>query len=244
MRALSPDDVIRVWEVGDRQSPAERALTMLAAACPSKSGEELRRLSLGRRNAQLLEMRRRLFGSELSAFSQCPGCSEPLEFGVPFDAVGDAEALPAADSVFILEAAGYAVRFRLLDTTDLEAAAAATDVDEARRVLVERCVLDARHGEAVVAAAELPAPILEQLAARLAECDPQAETLIHLACPTCECIWQAPLDVASFCYTEITALARRLLREVHALARAYAWRESDILAMSAQRRHFYLEQLD
>jgi hypothetical protein len=243
MRALSPDEVIRVWEVGERQSPAERALTMLAAAYPSKSGEELRHLTLGRRNAQLLEVRRRLFGSELNAFAKCPGCGEPLEFGVPLDPIDNAGALPAADPVFAFETADYAVRFRLLDSTDLQAATAAADVDEARRLLAGRCVLDARHDNEVVAGASLPKPILEQLATLLANYDPQAETLIDLACPQCEYEWQAPFDIASFCYTEISALARRLLREVHALARAYAWHESDILAMSAQRRHYYLEQL-
>jgi len=244
MRALSADDIIRVWEMGHRQNPAERALIVLAAACPSKSGDELRRLSLGRRNGQLLEVRRRLFGSELSAFSECPGCREPLEFGVPIDAVANVGAFPAANAVFTFESGGYVVRFRLLDSTDLGAAAAAADVNEARHMLVDRCVLDTRRDDEVVKTADLPGPILEQLITRLAECDPQAETLIELACPACEYKWRAPLDVASFCYMEISALARRLLREVHALARAYAWRELDILAMSAQRRDYYLGLLD
>ncbi len=39
-------------------------------------------------------------------------------------------------------------------------------------------------------------------------------------------------------------LVRELVRRgavVHALARAYGWREADVLAMSEARRHFYLE---
>jgi len=241
MRALSADDIIRVWEAGCRQNSAERALTLLAVASPAESADELRHLSLGRRNAQLLELRRRLFGSALGAFSQCPGCGEPLEFDVPVEAIDQARL--ATDAAFILATGGYAVRFRLLDSTDLAAAAAAASVDEARRVLVDRCVLDARRDDEAIAAADLPEPILRQLATRLAEHDPQAEALIQLACPACACEWHAPFDIASFCYTEISALARRLLREVHALARAYAWREADILAMSAQRRQYYLELL-
>ena len=35
--------------------------------------------------------------------------------------------------------------------------------------------------------------------------------------------------------------AKRLLGEVHQLARAYGWPEATILAMSSRRRHFYLE---
>ena len=34
------------------------------------------------------------------------------------------------------------------------------------------------------------------------------------------------------------------LRDVHALASQYGWRESDILRMSARRRQFYLEMIE
>ena len=41
-------------------------------------------------------------------------------------------------------------------------------------------------------------------------------------------------------WAEIDAWARRILREVNILARAYGWRESDILALGAVRRQIYL----
>ena len=44
-------------------------------------------------------------------------------------------------------------------------------------------------------------------------------------------------------WSEIHAWARQLLRDVHALARAYGWREADILALSPTRRGIYLELL-
>jgi hypothetical protein len=37
--------------------------------------------------------------------------------------------------------------------------------------------------------------------------------------------------------------ARSLLAEVHSLARAYGWTESEILALSPQRRSTYLEMV-
>ena len=40
---------------------------------------------------------------------------------------------------------------------------------------------------------------------------------------------------------EVQARARRLLREVDVLARAYGWTEADVLALSEQRRTAYLE---
>ena len=37
------------------------------------------------------------------------------------------------------------------------------------------------------------------------------------------------------------AWARRTLRDVHVLARAYGWREADVLALSPTRRQIYVE---
>jgi hypothetical protein len=82
---------------------------------------------------------------------------------------------------------------------------------------------------------------VERVASLLAEADPQAETLIDLTCCACHHRWQVLLDIENFLWVKIQALAKRLLREVHALARAYGWREVDILAMSSVRRHGYLE---
>lgn len=243
MRPLTADDLIRVWELGYRQDSAERAVTLLAVAFPEKSCDELRHLSLGQRNAHLLRVRQRLFGSELHAFSECPSCGERLEFALNVDALRDAGPAPTTGTQFDLKTEGYAVRFRLLDTDDLRAAAAAANVDAARKALLERCVLRSRYVDEIVTVAELPESVIEQLATRLAECDPQAEALIDLACPVCEFRSNMPFDVALFCYTEISAQAQLLLRAVHRLARAYAWRESDILAMSTQRRLYYLEML-
>lgn len=243
MRLLTADDIIRVWEAGYSQDSTERAVTMLAVAFPEKRGDELWRLTLGERNAHLLGVRERLFGSELKAFSECLHCGEQMEFTLSADALRIACPIAAADTEFDFEAEGYAVRFRLLDSLDLRAAAAATDVDAARRLLVERCVLETQCREMVVAVEELPESVVEHLATRLAECDPQAEVLIDLACPACEFKRRIPFDIVSFIYTEISVQARRLLHEVHTLARAYAWREADILTMSARRRQYYLEML-
>jgi hypothetical protein len=52
-----------------------------------------------------------------------------------------------------------------------------------------------------------------------------------------------PFDIVTFLWREIENLAGHLLRDVHTLASAYGWRESDILALSAARRDFYLAAL-
>jgi hypothetical protein len=243
MAALRAGDLLLVRDLGERQGSEERAVTLLSLALPETPDEELRRLSLGQRNAQLLNLRQRLFGPWLDAFAQCPRCGQAVELTLSADALRVADPSATSYAEFELESAGYTLRFRRVDSGDLQAVAASASVEEAKTLLAGRCLLEARYEGRSVAVAELPTTVIERLAEGLAECDPQAETLIDLICPACENGWQILFDVASFLYTEIEAQARRLLREVHTLARAYAWREADILAMSARRRRDYLELL-
>ena len=52
-----------------------------------------------------------------------------------------------------------------------------------------------------------------------------------------------PTDIAGFFWAELDAWARRLLREIHTLARFYGWSEAEILALSPLRRRCYLEMV-
>jgi hypothetical protein len=242
MIALQTEDFLLVREAAGGRDPVDQAMTLLARAYPAEPAETLRRLPLGRRNAHLLALRKQLFGVMIEAFAECPQCGQELELSL------DADAFPfrseeTASAELALDAGGYTIRFRLLDSSDLRAAAGCASCSDARALLVERCVLDAWHGDDAVPAGALPPDVVERLAERLEECDPLAETLLNLVCPACGSEWQIAFDVASFLITEVEAHARRILREVHALARGYGWREADILAMSARRRRDYLELL-
>jgi hypothetical protein len=77
----------------------------------------------------------------------------------------------------------------------------------------------------------------------MAEADALGDVQLALTCPQCGHEWQAPFDIASFLWTEINAWAHRTLQDVHELARAYGWREADILALSPWRRQVYLEMI-
>ena len=73
------------------------------------------------------------------------------------------------------------------------------------------------------------------------EADPQAEIILVFSCQGCARRWEMLFDIAHFFWNEIAAEARRLLREIDALARAYGWSEREILSLSARRRQSYLE---
>jgi hypothetical protein len=242
MRPLSAHDLLKVWEVGEDQSPVDRALTILAAACPEMTRDELAALSVGQRDARLLGLRERTSGPKLNCFAECPQCAERLEFDV---AIADLRVAAEPDEgTWELVAENFVLGFRLPDSRDLAAAAGCRDQSAARDLLVQRCVLHASRDGVPIACNDLPAEIISALAQRMVECDPQAEVLLDLRCPECNHGWQVLLDIAGFFWTELSAQARRLLNEVRGLALVYGWREADILAMSARRRQYYLEMTD
>jgi hypothetical protein len=244
MRPLSAHDLLTVWEVGEDQSPVERALTILATACPELTQNELAALSVGQRDARLLSLRERTSGPRLNCFAECPQCAERLEFDVAIADLLVAAQPDEGEGARELVAERFVLRFRLPNSRDLAAAAGCRDQSAARDLLAQRCVLQASRDGVPIACSELPAGIISALAQRMVECDPQAEVLLDLRCPECAHGWQVLLDIASFFWTELSAQAKLLLNEVRSLALVYGWREADILAMSPRRREYYLEMTD
>lgn len=252
MQALSAAEILEVWEHGADRRPAERALALLAAACPERAYASLLELTVGERDALLLAAREQTFGDDLAALASCPACGERLEFSTRAaellvgPAVDDAgEPAPRAYRV-TLPPAGQPGRparivYRLPTAGDLIALQDATDVAATRRALADRCILEATWGDVEATADDLPDDLLAALADEMSARDPQAETVLDLTCPACGGQWQALFDIAAFFWAELAAEAKRLLREVDALARAYGWCEADILALSPRRRQAYLE---
>jgi len=245
MEALKAKDMLRLWERGQGQRPLERALTLLSVAWPEKTYDELACLSVGRRDACLLAVRERTFGTTLDCFIDCAQCAEPLEFTASTNDIRapspSGEGEPGQEGT--LEAGEYRIRYRLPDSHDLRTIAGMSDVAAARRSLLDRCIVQADGRDGLVDVAQLPETVTSTLSRRLAECDPQADTLLDICCPSCGHQWQALFEINEFFWTELADYARHLLREVHMLARAYCWREADILAMTTRRRQQYLEVL-
>lgn len=242
MPAPTAAELLDLWERGRAAAAPERALLLLAAADPAL--EAPARLPLGQRDARLLRLRAAVFGERLECTARCPACAEPLEFDLRvadlLRPAGMDDASVAPDAPLSVEHDAWAVTARLPGTDDVAQAAGAADAVGA---LLERCILTAaRDGEPVDPRA-LPAPVVEAVAARMAEADPQADTQLATTCPACAHAWSAGLDVPAFLWQELDAWAPRLLRDVHVLARAYGWRQADILALSAFRRQCFLDQV-
>lgn len=230
-------ELLAVWERGQHQSPAQRALEILASAGYGKQAE-LAQLPIGQRDERLLTVREKLFGVEFVCLADCPVCGTCLETDLHTGSLR----LPAAtfqNNALAVTCNGYEILFRLPTTLDLTTLEHGMDPAVARRALAQRCVLGVQSDNGV-APQELPDNIVATLAERMALEDPQADLQLALQCPTCEHRWLTPLDILRLLWLEIHAWATRLLREIHELASAYGWSEEDILTLTPFRRRTYL----
>lgn len=234
---LSAEGLLRAWEQGRRQGPIDRALTLLQLALPASSREELAALPIGERDRLLLLLRAATLGPTLRGSSRCTSCGERLEFEMHVHSLVD---VPPATPLLSMTVGDLELRVRAPDSRDLAWLAEHDDVD-ATRALVLRCVVEARRNDDVLDTAALPEGVLDAIEERLAESDRLADLSLSLSCDSCGTSFGVPFDVAGYLWTELAADARRLIAEVHTLARSYGWREADILAMSAARRQAYLE---
>ncbi len=243
MRTLSASELLSIWERGPDQSPVEWALTLLDAAHPDTSLDELAKLPVGQRNGLLMRLREWTFGPQLHSVAACANCRERLELDV---SVSDLQAAPemAPTDELSFSADSFKVRFRLPDSLDLAAVLGPSDVATVRLMLLQRCVLSVHHDSDEKAIDELPEPIVAMIAERMEQADPQANIQLSLACPTCRHESQVTFDIVTYFWNEINAWAQDALRDVHILASAYGWRESDILSMNPWRRQLYLEMIN
>lgn len=242
MHSLSVPELLGVWESGITQDPVERALTLLAAACPETPRDDLAALPIGTRDGTLLTLRECTFGPHMSSLTECPHCGKRVELSFDVSSVRVSPELePTQDMV--IGVAGYDLQVRPPNSLDVATIAGEPAVERKRRLLFERCLVVARRNGQPAAIGDLPPEAIDVVAERLAEADPQADVKLDIRCPFCGNGWRKTFDIVTFFWSEIEAWAGRILREVHTLATAYGWSERDVLELSPVRRQFYLEMV-
>jgi hypothetical protein len=241
MHTPTPAQLLQVWERGGDPSAAARGLLLLGCSCDDEApADALAALPLGRRDALLLELRERLFGTAIEAVATCPQCAAMIEATFRCDDLR-LSAPPIDASALEHVTHGTRVQFRLPDSHDLLALEHCSDAGAARGLLLERCVLAAQQGGEPRDVRSLPHELQTELAQAMAQADPQADLQLAFRCPDCDHAWQPLFDIARFLWQELHAWALHLLREVDTLAATYHWAEADILALSPRRRQAYLE---
>lgn len=232
MHGLSAAALLDLWEDGAARPPARRALALVTAAGGARE-DDAATVPIARRDAALLELRRLQLGDAIDATVRCPECDEALDVALDAGAL----AAPVPEDELELAAGGFEVAFRLPATADVEAAAASGD--DVRAAVLGRCISAARAGDRDVTPADLPEEVLAAVEDAMETAHGAAT--VSLTCAGCGHEWTERLDVASFVWEEIAALARRVTADVHVLASAYGWSEADILALGPARRRLYVE---
>jgi hypothetical protein len=238
MQPLSASTLLTAWEMGRIRHPIDRALLLFALAEPSADRDSLADRPLGERNIALLGLRQTTFGNRLRAYLDCPACGERLE--VELDA---AELLAGgtASSDTDRSIAVNGLRFRRPTSRDLAAVEAEPGVEAAALKLLASCLVD--DGSAAPTPAPALASWMDRIEAALDQADPLADLALAFQCDACGYSGTAPFDIGAFLWEEVEARAQGLLDEVHLLARAYGWRESDVLGLSESRRAAYVERV-
>jgi len=243
IEALSDAALLDIWERCRHMHPLDQGIALLTAGCAGCSWETLAGLSIGRRDDLLLRLRAATLGPWLNGHGHCPGCTEAVEFQVRISELCALRPNQNTVSHWTLDLGEIQLEARLPNSTDLAAIAGCQDPLQARRLLARRCISRACCGQAPWDAEAMPEEIVAALSAQIAKIDPLADIELQLRCPSCGHQWQAFFGIVAFFWIEISAHVDRLLRDIHLLARAYGWGESEVLALTPRRRQRYIDMV-
>jgi hypothetical protein len=233
----SVPDLLAGWELGLSASDSGRTVLLHSLARPGETTGRLLAMPVGERDADLLDLRRRLFGDAVALRAACERCGADLEFA--FD-LGAVPAAATTDAQRRVTSGEWSVLVRQPTGGDL-LAVAGTAPQAARRALLDACVLEATHRGRRSSAGRLPASVRRLVGEACAAVDPRADITLSIACAVCDRETKAVLDIGAVLWTELDVWARGLLLDVHLLACAYGWTEADVFALSPVRRRYYLE---
>jgi hypothetical protein len=234
MAPLDSQRMLAAWQAGRRQPPLQRALTLLAAAEPTLSPAALYALPIGDRDRALLALHGETFGSRLEGLADCRVCGETIEI-----ACGSDELMVSAEPAPLrLRHGEFEIAFRTPSSEDI-AEACAERLDPAA-ALARRCIVSCTHDGASVVP-DCPPEVLAAVSQAVLEADPVLDLEFAATCPACGSAQMFGFDIVTFLWQQVETRARHLLTQVHLLASAYGWSESDILALPAERRVAYLD---
>lgn len=242
-------------------SPAAM-VTLIISQCALRIGEiapvtaeTARQMLIADRQAILLKLRAFSYGDRVQGTIRCPwtncGAKVDIDFlisSIPFEPKEGLQqtiiaALPEDEEA---DMPGRQLTFRLPNGGDQEALGALLSHDPAGALvqLFERCmVLDESDGAAadIVRSLSVKARwILERVMQQEA---PDLDLKMETACPECGRGFATPFDVQDFFFGELRASLDLLYRQVHYLAYHYHWSETEILAMTKEKRMAYIEIL-
>ncbi|WP_282004262.1 hypothetical protein [Propioniciclava sinopodophylli] len=211
--------IVAAWELASGLTPPRRTAALLHASGRAADEESALAMDVGTAASLLVASYAEAFGASVDVVTACASCGSQLEaeIALPLAAPGAASA----------RLGDLAVRLPTLRELDL-----VHGLPDAGVRLSGWCV---------TSTGDDPAGFPAELDALADELAGAASLHGAVVCPECGAVFDATLDPAAVLWERICADAPRLLGEVAALARAFGWSESQILALSDARRDAYLD---
>lgn len=209
--------ILVIYGRGMAAGPAERASLLCAAA-----GGDSDRLSVGDVDRAIWGWLRATFDGPHDAVLTCAACGDDVEFTLPDDFAWPAR---QGDDMVTVVHGGAEHRMRMPRLADLRGGTLARDR------LADGAPWD---DPAFAAAAE----------AALLEADPGIRVEVRLDCAACGAAQVTVFDAAGFAWARLEQAARRVVREVATLARAFGWSEAELTAMTPERRAIWLAEVE
>ncbi len=230
-------------EASGQSSPA--FVTAMLGAMIEKVGRENFKqehaagLCMADRQWLMLQLARHLNGDRAWLTSQCRSCSAPFDIPLKLSEL-PVKAAGKGFPRFHLSVQGCDVVLRVPEGMDQEALSGIDDA-LATGFLLRRCVLtvNGKPPEAQWFDA-LSETSIADIESALEDASPTVTTALALNCPECGADQVVNINPYGFFRTGMHGL----LEEVHTLAWHYHWSEQEILSLTRQRRHAYLQLID
>jgi len=270
LRPLTGNEEELLAEVGAKESASlvtrvlGRCLVQLGDICPVTE-ETVRELLVADRQFLLLKLREITFGDRVQASVSCPrpdcGKKVDIDFSTTDIPVKEStEKGPLYRMELSTKAAfknsedeaaehrGYKeVTFRLPNGGDQEAVSPLLRENEARalNMLLERCVqsIGPIENPGPDQVAQLSPTARMEIEKHMAAVAPHVTLDMTADCPECRREFSLPFDLHDFFFGELRTGLDLLYRDVHYLAYHYHWPEHEILEMTREKRHRYIDIL-
>lgn len=239
IRPVTTEQLLDIWEYAAQQSPAHRALALVQSL--SDQADDARNWTVGRRDRELMLIRQTLLGDAIRGVANCPLCHLPVEFDFRLsDLMEQAPDGTTCDQVISDD---FEIQWHLPTCAELADLSAEADVNQSRRRLLESCCDTIVFRGERVELEQCPESVVTAVCEAMRRCDPLGDVQLSMHCPDCDREWESIFDISVYFWSELDAWGKRVLTEIHRLASAYGWTETEILSLSPRRRHRYLQMV-
>lgn len=234
--AAYPSDLDLDFTDPDRAALACRTVANVRGLDPA----EVAGWTLDRRLRALAGIARATFGNSLAWQARCPACREPMELEL-----GLAPLLTTADDSGAIECAprpGTRLSLRLPTGLDQQSWRELAVPHGELSLAMARSLVEGLDGGVPDPGWRMPEEWLDAVEAELAARDPLNMLEAGARCPSCDTASAIELDLEAVILELLAREQRRVMEEVHRLARAYHWSEAEVLTIPPRRRAFYLRR--